>query len=97
MLDVLGVQVVIKIHDGFEGSEVTVEEQQQQLELSVGGTVRQTVQEHAQRLPRRVLVPCRTQSGAMLEMLQEQRHIRAKAGRETHPSLSIDRCIRELP
>ena len=53
----LGVQVVIKIHDRFEGSEVTVQEQQQQFELSVRGTVRQTVQECAQRLPHRVLVP----------------------------------------
>lgn len=79
MLDVLGVQVVIKIHDGFEGSKVTVEQQQQQFELSVGGTVRQTVQEYAQRLPRRVLVPYKTQSGVP-EMLEEQRHIWAKEG-----------------
>lgn len=79
MLDVLGVQVVIKIHHGFEGSKVTVEEQQQEFELSIGGTVRQTVQEDAQRLPRRVLVPCKTQSG-VLEMLQKHRHIWAKEG-----------------
>lgn len=79
MLDVLGVQVVIKIHDGFEGSKVTVEEQQQQFELSVGGTVRQTVQEYAQCLPRRILVPCKTQSG-VLEMLRKQRRVWAKEG-----------------
>lgn len=40
VLDVFGVQVVIKIYDGLEGSQVTVEEQQKQFELSVGGTVR---------------------------------------------------------
>lgn len=69
MLDVFGVQVVIKIHDGLEGSQVTVEEQQQQFELSVGGTARQTVLEDAKRLPHRVLVPCNTESAA-LEMLR---------------------------
>lgn len=81
MLDVFGVQVVIKIHDGFEGSKVTVEEQQQQFELSVGGTVRQTVQEDAQGLPRRVLVPCKTQSG-VLAVLHNQKHVWAQEGGE---------------
>lgn len=71
MLDVFGVQVVIKIYHGLEGSQVTVEEQQQQFELSVGGTVRQTVLENGQRLPRRVLVPCKTESG-VLEILRKQ-------------------------
>ena len=57
MLHVLGVQAGIKIHDRLEGSQATVEEQQQQLELGVGGTVRQTLLQDAQRLPHHVLVP----------------------------------------
>lgn len=71
VLDVLGIKVVIQIHNGLEGSQLTVEEQQQQLELSIGGTVRQTILENAQRLPYRVLVPWNTQSG-VLQMLQKQ-------------------------
>lgn len=59
MLYVLGIQAGVKVHHRLKGSQVTVEEQQQQLELSVGGTVRQTLLQEPQTLPRHVLIPCK--------------------------------------
>lgn len=75
MLYVLGVQAGVKVHHRLEGSQVTVEEQQQQLELGVGGTVRQTLLEDAQALPHHVLIPYST----------EEDTVRGDDGAETDP------------
>lgn len=58
----LGIQAGVKVHYRLKGSQVTVEEQEQQLELGVGGTVRQTLLEETQTLPHHVLVPYNTHS-----------------------------------
>lgn len=39
MLNVFGVQAGVKVYDGLEGSQTAVEEQEQQLELRIRGTV----------------------------------------------------------
>lgn len=92
MLHVLGVQVVIKIHDGLESSQAAVEEQQQQLELSVGGAVGQAVLEDAQRLPHRVLVPCNAQQRGVAELLRERGHVWAGEEEENSP-VSVHRSM----
>lgn len=101
MLHVLGVQAGIKIHDRLEGSQATVEEQQQQLELGVGGTVRQTLLQDAQRLPHHVLVPYDTHRTETLRddlANGDGRGVRErKTERGTHRCPSTSRCIRELP
>lgn len=82
MLYVLGVQAGVKVHDRLEGSQATVEEQQQQLELSVGGTVRQTLLQDAQRLPHHVLVPCDTPETNVQRRSLKQRQTRNQRERE---------------
>ena len=52
-----GIQAGIKVHHRLKGSQTTVEEEQQQLELGVGGTVRQALLKNTQTLPRHVLIP----------------------------------------
>lgn len=61
MLHMLGIQAGVKIHHGLKGSQATVEEQEQQLELSVGGTVRESLLQETQTLPHHVLIACGTQ------------------------------------
>lgn len=97
VLYVLGVQAGVKIHDRLEGSQATVEEQQQQLELGVGGTVRQTLLQDAQRLPHHVLVPYDTPETNVQRRSLEQRRTRNRGERGTHQCPSTSRCIRELP
>lgn len=57
VLNVLGVQAGVKVYNRLKGSKVTVEEQQQQFELSIGGTVRQTLLKDTQTLPHHVFIP----------------------------------------
>ena len=57
VLHVLGVQAGVEVHHGFEGSQVTVEEEQEQLELGVGGWVGQPLLQQADTLPRHGLLP----------------------------------------
>lgn len=57
VLHMLGVQAGVKVHHRLEGSQATVEEQQQELELGVRGTVRQTLLQETQTLPRHVFIP----------------------------------------
>lgn len=97
VLYMLGIQAGIKVNYRLKGSQVTVEEQQQQFELGVGGTVRQTLLQDTQTLPHHVLVACNTQSNTF------KRHHCWNRGRsgmrdgKTHQSLSISQCIHELP
>lgn len=54
----LGIQAGIQVDYRLEGSEMAVEQQQQQLELSVRGTVRKTLLQEPQALKHHCLVPC---------------------------------------
>lgn len=80
MLYVLGIQAGVKVHHRLEGSQVTVEEQQQQLELGVGGAVRQTLLQDAQTLPHHVLVPYDTQSQERRDERQRRRRNGDRSG-----------------
>ena len=57
MLHVLGVEAGVEVHHGFERPQVAVEEEQEQLELGVGGRVGQTLLQQADALPGHGLLP----------------------------------------
>lgn len=67
----LGIQAGIKVYYRLKGSQVTVKEQQQQFQLGIGGTVRQTLLEGAQTLPHHALVPCTTKSNMVGDVTVE--------------------------
>lgn len=93
VLYVLGVQAGVKVHDRLEGSQTTVEEQQQKLELSVGGTVRQTLLQDAQRLPHHVLVPWDTPETNVQRRSLKQRRTRNQRERERNSPVSVHKSM----
>lgn len=97
VLYMLGIQAGIKVNYRLKGSQVTVEEQQQQFELGVGGTVRETLLQDTQTLPHHALVACNTQSNTFKRHHCWNRGRSGMRGGKTHQSLSISQCIHELP
>lgn len=51
VLDVLGIEAGVELRDGLEGAEPAVDPDEQQLKLSIGGTVRQPFLQESQALP----------------------------------------------
>lgn len=51
VLDVLGVEAGVELRDRLEGTEPAVDPDEQQLKLSIGGTVRQPFLQQSQALP----------------------------------------------
>lgn len=51
MLDVLGIEAGVELRHRLEGAEPAVDPDEQQLKLSIGGTVRQPLLQESQALP----------------------------------------------
>lgn len=58
VLDVLGIEAGVELRDGLEGAEPAVDPDEQQLKLSIGGTVRQPFLQESQALPHGRLFTC---------------------------------------